>query len=233
MSGEFTDLIIDNMEPDDIADMFFDKDYIVDRKTLNIFDYMQEDVGIERKRADDFVKSFITSKDDHGWDQMNRIAEHEGPAYLIVEGDYDSYVDLFKPSKKFRKPVSEDRFWGAVGSITVRYGIFPIIVTGSEEELSTDQEKFVYLACKIFKSHREGKAGQARKLRVSPVAKYHNVVKALMLTDGIGPEVAESIRNDLDLTFPREILGLTLKELLSVEGVGEKRAEDIVDWWGI
>lgn len=233
MSGDFTDLIVDHKEPDHLADAFFDRDFMIERYNLPIFDYMQENIGIERKRADDFVKSFITSKDDHGWDQMNRIAEYEGPAYLIIEGNYDSYLSLFRPTKNRRNPISWKQFWGAIGSITVRYGITPIIVTGSEEMMTTDKEMFVYTACKIFKSHREGKVGQARKLRVSPVAKYHNVVKALMLVDGIGPEIAEAIKNDLDMTFPREILGLTLDELVTVEGVAEKRAEDIIDWWGI
>ena len=211
-----------------MEELFFEADFLIEKSKLSIFDYMQGDVGIERKRVDDFVQSFIHGKDDHGWDQMNRISQHEGPAYLIIEGDYETYVTYYAE----KKVASFKQFYGAIASIAVRYGIPPLIASGTEDDIhESDEDAFVYLCRKIFRSHREGKAGLVRKVKVSPIKKYENVIIALMNTDGIGPENAEAIKEHHNLTFAREILNLNYTKLKEVPTIGPKKAEAIADWW--
>ncbi|NIQ33335.1 MAG: hypothetical protein GTN80_06805, partial [Nitrososphaeria archaeon] len=65
----------------------------------------------------DFIGSFKTRdpKKTSIWDQLNRISEFEGYAYLIIVGHYEDsdYMSQRKCSKK--------EFNGALNSIATRY----------------------------------------------------------------------------------------------------------------
>lgn len=223
--GDFTTIDIDGRElrnNPDFESIFYDLDY-----SLNVvenmenhypYDFVQGDVGIERKRLDDFMKSIRASRTDkHSiWDQCNRMIASGMHSYIIIEGDLNEYL--------YSSRVTTTQFYGAMGSIAVRYNIHPMWVH--------DMEHFGYLAGKIFKSHRQGKHGMGRHNRATYVDPDLSIAAQILSLCGIDKK-AVLIAEKLCLTDIMDIITLNTSQLRSIPTVGPTIAENIISKLGI
>lgn len=223
--GEFTTIDIDGRElrnNPDFESIFYDLDY-----SLNVvenmeneypYDFVQGDVGIERKRVDDFLGSIRAKRTDkHSiWDQCNRMIASTMHSYLIIEGDLWQYL----PSSR----VTTTQLFGAIGSIAVRYNIHPM--------WAHDMDHFGYLAGKIFKSHREGKHGMGRHNRATYVDPDISIAAQILSLCGLDKK-AIAIADKLCLTDIMDIITLNASQLRTVPGIGPKIAENIISKLGI
>ena len=219
--GEYTEVYIDNSEPYGMEELFYDIEYTPIRKDLKPYhcDYMQGDAIIERKRVDDFLTSMRRRPTDkHSvWDQLNRMVNSDKHAYLIIEGDLWQYL----PSSN----MTTDHFYGAMGSIAVRYNIHPM--------WTHDLINFTYLVGKIFKSHREGKHGRGRDNKVTYIDPDISVAaQILSIPDGMD-KMAVKIADQLGLNDYHDVGTLSLSELKTVHGIGEVKAKYILNYFNI
>ena len=223
--GDYTEVYVDLSEPDDMDDLFYELGYTPIDKDLKPFacDYMQGDVIIERKRLDDFAQSVRRRKTDkHSiWDQLNRMINTGKPAYLIIEGNLKHYPML---------RTTDRGLLGAMGSIAVRYNIHPMHVGTDCLDKEDSMREFAYLAGKIFKSHREGKAGRGRDNRVTYVDPTIPVAAQLLSIVPGMDKMAVKITTKLGLFDYDDVGTLSLSELQTVEGIGETKARKIVDY---
>lgn len=225
-SGEFTTIDVDLAEPLKMDIRLLENDHDSHRVRLPIFDYMQNNVGVERKTMQDFLSSY---QGDHIWDQMNRITEHDGPSYLIISG---SFNDLYPHLKGEEHQEKRDRlikkarksYIGAMGSIAVRYDIHPMRVD--------DDDELAALMTKIFHSHRHGKAGQLRKLKVSPLTKYTMPAKIIALVGGVDAK-AQDIADELALETIHDVVAMKPEDLKKIYGIGKKTIDRIFEELGI
>lgn len=226
--GDYTNVFVDNHETianPGLENLFYELGYTPITKDLKPFhcDYMQGDVIIERKRVDDFAQSIRGRRTDkHSiWDQLNRMVNTGNPAYLIIEGNLKHYPML---------RTTEKGLLGAMGSIAVRYNIHPMHVGTDCSNEEDSLREFVYLAGKIFKSHREGKAGRGRDNRVTYVDPDIPVpAQILSIVPGMD-KMAVNITEELGLNDIYDVGTLSVSELKTVEGIGETKARKIVDY---
>lgn len=210
--GEYTDIIVDKREPKEMEQLFLDLEYgtiWTQHDAEESFDYRQGNVIIERKTVADFVSSF---KSNHLWEQLEKMQRY-GHAYLIIIGNLEE-------QERSMYGASIDQILGAIGSISVRYGIHPILVK--------DDKQFTYLVGKIFQGHRNGNYMKARKTRLSNTNKNVSVAsRILALVPGMNRK-AEDITRTLNLQTIHDVANLTYEKLQEVDGIGKKTALNIL-----
>ena len=228
--GDYTEMDMDKQEfkahGKFIMSEFESYNYIVQPRTIPIFDYTHGNAGVERKTVTDFISSYM-SEDEHMWDQSNRMLDiaDEWRPYIVIIGGSKAVRDHYRVAHKRQATESDyDSFWGAIASIAARY-TFPVLTV-------PNHRRFVQVVSKIFNSHRVGKAGQPRQLKVSPTNKYTLPARILALMPGLNFK-AQTIVDTLDLTDPREIWTLTFDELKTVKGIADTLAGNIIDYFGI
>lgn len=174
---------------------------------LKVADFVVSDVvGVERKTANDFASSII---DGRLFSQAEALKSSYEKPVIILEGDLKS-VD---------RGVHINSLRGALCSLSVDYKI-PVIQTSSSEETA---EVLLTLA----KREQELKKrsiilrGERRPNHIKELQEY-----LITSFPGIGPEVAKSILKHF--TSPLRFFQAGEKELLKVQGIGKKRAEEII-----
>ncbi len=139
-------------------------------ETLEIADYLIEDIAIERKTFKDFQSSII---DKRLISQLENLKKYE-KKLLILEGFYYNYRD---------SKINENALRGMILTISLSFQV-PIIFTENEE----DTAKFLILIAKKQDKISEGKV-QEFSLRPSKTAETLEEQKQFILEGfpGIGP----------------------------------------------
>ncbi|MDI6708480.1 MAG: DEAD/DEAH box helicase [Candidatus Thermoplasmatota archaeon] len=173
---------------------------------LETSDYIISDrIAVERKTAEDFVRSLIEGR---LFSQLKLLKNTYPKAILVLEGE---------PLATGRK-ISENAILGALASIVTDFNI-PIIQTKSERETAL-------LLSSILK--REFEEGRAPSIRGSKPAMSLRE-RQQFITEGL-PNISTILAQRLLAHFGsvKAIVDAEIGELMQVEGIGKKTAEEIV-----
>ncbi len=173
---------------------------------LNVGDYIiSEVVGIERKTVEDFIQSMIEGK---LFLQVKALKNNYPKPILILEGE--SLVTTRK--------VSQNAIFGALASIATDFGV-PIIP-------SKDAKETALLLSLIAK--RETEEGRIPRVRgekgcMSLSERQQFIVESL---PNISAVLAQRLLSHFDTV--KEIFNADIDDLMKVNGIGKKTAEEIV-----
>ena len=179
-------------------------------KTLEVGDYVLSDrVCVERKTTDDFLNSFIDSK-NHLFGQIADMSRsYERPLLLIEGAPLDLYVT---------RNVHPNAVRGILASIAVGFGV-PITYTMSAE----DTASMLYVIAKREQTDRKRTISLHGK-RSHMTLDEQRVYCVSSISD-IGPVIATNLLEHFGTV--EKVMTASVDELMQVKKVGKKTAEQI------
>ncbi len=200
-------IIIDIHEPSDIPELLRRKGAQIRIRKLDVADYIIGDIGIERKTFHDFFRSII---DKRIFTQLERLRDSFKKPLLLLEGDLQEALYTVQ---------NPNAILGGLLSVVIDMDIRVVY--------SRDKEDTVNILFLLWRRiHKEGKASVPRfKPRI--MSKRERLLFILEGFPGIGHRLAENILNHYGTI--RNFAVTNLSELMSVEGIGEKKAREIIE----
>lgn len=179
-------------------------------ETLELGDYLSGDVLIERKSTDflDFTrlkKQILLIKEKYG-----------DKSYIVVDKNLDYLIDN---SGKYYKKDMKKYILGFVASLCVRYNAVPLFCSNPEYAS--------YIIARMCEKGNDNKS-VANVYHAKPREKKGD--KQIHLVCGLS-NVEEKIAKRLLERFKtiRGIFNATEKELMEIQGIGKKKAQDIIE----
>jgi len=189
----------------DIIDILKTYDCDVVEKRLEVADFIPfENIGVERKRDEDFVQSII---DGRLFEQMRNLRECFEKPLLVIEGN-----------NLYGSNVHENAIRGAMASVALDYNV-PIIWTSDKRETAA-------LLFLIAKREQEGKKrifsikGKRKPLSTKDYQEY--IIAAL---PGIGPMTAKELLKEF--ASVEKVFTANEGKLKKVNKIGKKKARQI------
>lgn len=198
-------IIADVHEPKEII-QYIERDGIpIEVKNITPGDYVIGNVGIERKSIRDFIQSIFKKRI---FDQLRRLCESYVRTILILEGDVSELYYI-----KDNKP-----YLGAILSIIIDFNT-SIIYT-------KDIVDTAFVLKQLWRRLIREKKGTTI-VRYKPPYMDEDDRKIFILEGfpDIGPKLAGRLLNRFKTL--RNIFNAKIYQLAGVEGIGEKRAEEI------
>ncbi len=178
----------------------------VEKKTIHVGDYIISDrVCIERKTVSDFESSLMNGR---LLDQIKRLKENYSLPIIIIEGGRDDFR------------LGRNVIIGALVAIYVDYGIEAILSDNAEDtsNIITSIAKHEQL-----ENNREPTLKGGRK--AYSTANFQEYIIGNL--PGIGPKLAKSLLKHFKSI--KRIANANVKQLMKVEKIGKKKAEQIHD----
>lgn len=199
-------IFADSLEKE-VIDILKTYDCHVVEKKLEVADFIPfEDIGVERKRAEDFVQSII---DGRLFEQLRNLKECFERPLLIIEGN-----------NLYSRNVHANAIQGALASVALDFTV-PIIWTNSPRETAA----LLYLIARREQGGKErifSIKGGRKPLTKQELQEY--VVSSL---PGIGNLTAKELLKQFKSI--EKIFNASEKELKETKGIGKKRAKDLRD----
>ena len=177
----------------------------IEVRTLDVADYVvSEDVGIERKSANDFIQSII---DGRLFEQVERLKRAYEKPVIIIEGELYGI-----------RNVHPNAIRGAIASVTIDWGV-PILFSSGKEETA----QFIYLLAKREQEERKKEVRLRSEKKALTLAERQRLI-----VEGL-PNVSATLARRLLKHFGNveRVFTATEEELKEVEGIGEKKAREI------
>ncbi|NJD99783.1 DEAD/DEAH box helicase [Thermococcus sp. LS1] len=177
----------------------------VEVKTLDVADYVvSEEVGIERKSANDFIQSII---DGRLFDQVERLKRAYEKPVIIIEGQLYGI-----------RNVHPNAIRGAIAAVTLDWGV-PILFSSGPEETA----QFIYLMAKREQEERKKEVRLRSEKKALTLAERQRLI-----VEGL-PNVSATLAKRLLKHFGNveRVFTATEEELQEVEGIGPKKAREI------
>uniref|UniRef100_UPI00262A9F35 DEAD/DEAH box helicase n=1 Tax=Thermococcus sp. TaxID=35749 RepID=UPI00262A9F35 len=177
----------------------------IEVRTLDVADYVvSEEVGIERKSANDFIQSII---DGRLFDQVERLKRAYEKPVIIIEGELYGI-----------RNVHPNAIRGAIASVTVDWGV-PVLFSSGKEETA----QFIYLLAKREQEERKKEVRLRSEKKALTLAERQRLI-----VEGL-PNVSSTLAKRLLKHFGNveRVFTATEEELKEVEGIGEKKAREI------
>ncbi|WP_297514491.1 DEAD/DEAH box helicase [Thermococcus sp.] len=177
----------------------------IEVKTLDVADYVvSEEVGIERKSANDFIQSII---DGRLFDQVERLKRAYEKPVIIIEGELYGI-----------RNVHPNAIRGAIASVTVDWGV-PVLFSSGKEETAS----FIYLLAKREQEERKKEVRLRSEKKALTLAERQRLI-----VEGL-PNVSSTLAKRLLRHFGNveRVFTATEEELKEVEGIGPKKAREI------
>ncbi|MFW6008139.1 MAG: ERCC4 domain-containing protein [archaeon] len=237
-------IIVDTREQEgkkrssDVFDVLKKMDCKIEKETLNAGDYILSDrIAVEVKAS---ISDFCSSlQEGRLFDQVKRLSnsEYDQPALLIsgalfykdnqgksytLKSYYDKKSQKYKKTKKrlHRHPNS---IRGALNSIRFDYNV-NIIGKGVSNPYAAAKELYNLAKREQKDKDRAVKIQKAKKKKMSKSELQRLIIESL---PKIGPKMAEKLLNKKET--PKNIINLKKEELMDIEGIGKKTAEDILE----
>lgn len=167
-----------------------------------------EGYAVERKSLSDFLSSIYRKR---LFEQLRRLKEAYPQCCLIIEGDLEELSFMENPLV----------FWGTLTWVAVECYI-PIIFTLDKGQTA----QFLFSLARRLQGEVEGPREARYKPRVhGPSQQQLFAVQGL---PGVGPKLAERLLASFGNV--REVYKASVEDLRKVEGFGEKRAKEIVNF---
>lgn len=210
------DIKLDNREPSNVQKLGLKLIPNLTITSLPVGDFVcnARSVCIERKTIEDF-KSSITG-DGRLWEQAVNMAENYEHRFLIIIGNYENL-----------SPIDRDRFGvkqykGAIASLRARYGIHVFNVMNNRE--------FFNEGYQLMKKC-DGNLKLDRVRRFNKHKKEDILTGMLTCIPGIGYKHGKRIIEHFQLKGVKELCNLTMEDLLQVDGIGEKKAKRVKNYF--
>ncbi|WP_297421225.1 DEAD/DEAH box helicase [Thermococcus sp.] len=177
----------------------------VEVRTLDVADYVvSEEVGIERKSANDFIQSII---DGRLFDQVERLKKAYEKPVIIIEGELYGI-----------RNVHPNAIRGAITAVTLDWGV-PILFSSTKEETAG----FIYLMAKREQEERKKEVRLRSEKKALTLSERQRLI-----VEGL-PNVSATLAKRLLRHFGNveRVFTATEEELKEVEGIGEKKAREI------
>ncbi|MEB3860101.1 MAG: helix-hairpin-helix domain-containing protein [Desulfurococcales archaeon] len=182
---------------------------LVIRRSLPIGDYIvSEDTIIERKTASDFLRSLF---DGRLFDQASRAVEAYENLLYVIEGN---------PWRIARKMERERQYYSALITLAVDYNA-KVIYSGGPR----DSAFIIESIARRVTERREGRSSPVLKGKPRSASIRDWQVYILQAFPGVGAKTAAKIMEKFQ-TIER-FCRASVAELSRVEGLGEKKAEEI------
>ena len=175
-------------------------------KSLLIGDVIGKNICIERKKNYDFVTSIT---DGRIKEQTLNMLQNFDRAFIIIEGNLSDIKTNFNTNAML----------GMIASLVSRTSV-SIVHTKNTEETA-------YLINKIVEKSEDNKTFEYEIFKIQK--NKDKRICVLMLIDGINEQKAKKIITE----FPslKFLINATEKELIKAEGIGQKTARNIVDFF--
>ncbi|WP_258083978.1 DEAD/DEAH box helicase [Thermococcus thermotolerans] len=177
----------------------------IEVRTLDVADYVvSEEVGIERKSANDFIQSII---DGRLFDQVERLKRAYEKPVIIIEGELYGI-----------RNVHPNAIRGAIAAVTLDWGV-PILFSSGTEETA----QFIYLMAKREQEERKKEVRLRSEKKALTLAERQRLI-----VEGL-PYVSSTLAKRLLRHFGNveRVFTATEEELQEVEGIGKKKAREI------
>ncbi len=149
-------LNVDYREAEDVFRALKNVGALPIRSTLSLGDITTDKVGIEFKRARDMIDSVVTGRI---FTQCARMRDDARVWWVLIAGTVEE-IEV-----RQRTRIKEIGFWGAIGSLSYRYGVNVIWVDHPLRGGGKGLTKAMYIAHKICKGVDEGKYGKPHFVR--------------------------------------------------------------------
>ena len=177
------------------------------RTNLSVGDYvLSNEIVIERKNAYDFVHSLF---DGRLFDQARRLRETYGSAIIIVEGN---------PIRIRRYKSRSRQIYAAIATLTLDFDIKILYSEGIEHTAIIIES----LARRLMRTQREAVVLHKKPKLETLRDQQLYVIQSF---PSIGVKTAKKILEKFGSI--KDFCNATISELSSVEGIGEKKAEQI------
>ncbi|MBR9680903.1 MAG: DEAD/DEAH box helicase [Candidatus Altiarchaeota archaeon] len=173
-------------------------------KRIEIGDFIISDrVAIERKTSQDFVSSIV---DGRLFDQVAKLKEAYEKPLIIIEG-----LDLYS-----HRAIHPNAIRGALASLVLDWGVGVIFVKDKEETA-----KLMEVISK--REYDKGKSPSIQRPKATTITEYQELLISSLpgINLVLSRRLLEMFGNPLDL------INASLYDLMSVEGIGEKKANQI------
>jgi ERCC4-type nuclease len=209
------EIVVDKREPQKLRKRFREE-------MLQVGDYVVGNFVIERKKVNDFVNSYLNGRLKRQLVELCKVSDR--PVLAII-GDF--FKNYFFPAKKNKqKPISPTTFGSMLASLITSFPKLQIISLPNDTVFVRFLEK---LKEKLEKGETVSELDV--KLMSQQLPKDTNfMVRFFMLFDGVGVEKAKRLADSFKTL--KALIRLRTrdlkKELMKVDGVGDKLAEKIV-----
>lgn len=200
---------------------YYSQKHTVEIKKLDYGDYIFNDiVAFEYKTIEDMMNSINNSS---VFEEVSNQTMNYTYSYLIIVGSLAKYIDASyyafrkKQSKRNWAITQHNKFDGAIRRIRT---ICPVITVHSEEKAFKEMEQ---QSKKCLNNKLYG--GTKRSIQTKDI-----ITHTLGGCGGISEKKATKIKEELQLQNITDLTRITKKDLLSVDGVGEKTSTKIMKW---
>ena len=164
-----------------------------------------EGYAVERKSFRDFLSSIYQKR---LFEQVERLREAYAGCCLVVEGSPERVYELYNPLV----------FWGALAKLVAETQV-PVVFTADREQTAM----FIYSLAKKLQEKAE-----VVEVRYKPKAYTLDQMQrfAVQGLPGVGPKLADRLLRKFGSV--RRVFTATEVELTGVEGVGRRKAMEIV-----
>jgi ERCC4-type nuclease len=211
---ETVDVTVDLREPEELMDAVeaYREVDSMQIDTMDSADIAIEGVGFERKTPSDFASS-MTDRDDHLKDQVERMDEEYERSFVLVEGNMTDFEELTNTQ------VKPESLYGFAASIEVRYNT-PVV-------FCSDMDHLVDAAVRRARKHIEEDSGADIRIKSSAEHTQPFEKRVYGCIEGVGAATAGLLYE----AFPRlsDALSAGVDDFMQIDGIGEVRAETIVD----
>ena len=191
---------------------FKNTDYDVEVKQLQYGDFVCGNCAIEYKATDDLIHS---TQNKRIFKQAVNLANNYEHAFVFMEAEKVKLQNAIKKSQFVGQPFSWEQYYGMISSLSQI--VIPIVVPNFKQSCQ--------LMEKLFVKCNDGKVRNV----FSNTKKYDNfLVNALSSIDGVAGNNALLIIDSLNIKTFEELCNMTYDDLISIKGIGNKKAEKIM-----
>jgi len=179
-----------------------------------ITDYCYGNIGIEAKSIHDYFNSLHSGHLQH---QLANMDDNFEQMILVIHGTVDQYVAALRKrgNRKTSYAQMESRYIGSLARWDVDYDL-TIMQFGT----ASSAARWIVKRCQ-----KDGTLGSTTTLRTLRKTRSEDVrldgLRGLGCSETIAKKLLEEFGSIVELT------GATKRELMNIEGIGKKRAEDL------
>lgn len=188
--------------------------------SLEVFDYIISDgihtLGVERKKADDYISSMIDGRLNN---QLYQMSFNQPTSILIIEGNIrNELID---------RNISRQQYYANIASIVGKRS--PDGVSGVVSIYSVENEYDTALFLKYVHDIFIKEDGTVRLPKMVR-AKFNPSKRLIYYMEGF-PNIGEKTAHDLlsHFTTIKNVVNASVDQLMEVKGIGKKTAEKIYE----
>ena len=213
MSKQTVTATVDVSEPPQMTEVVASHDEVAEwaLDALDAADLVIADIGFERKTVEDLAASIEDGRLDA---QVRKLSDAFETAYILLDGD------LIETEQLYGSSMRPSSLRGAIASVTARDNGIEAVIPCSSTELLVDE------AVRLARKHTEDPSRSFVPDPDPAVADAPTPVKMYAALPGVGPELAERLADEFPV--PAALVEAGADDLQQVEGIGERRAAEIV-----